>query len=294
MCVVIGRRTPKRGRTVYRAPRVEDLLGRRSAYLLAQRRLNGFEKFAILETQQLRCDGCMALTKRHTVSQKLATLFGHNIKGQVRAKLAAEVREWASLIDPVTSEDEVNLEDPALHDLAAGAALTLGSGSPYNAAVELAFTKANLDPKNPLSWRLLLELFCWAHFGDKKTRGAPGKWTAERYCRLLRDFDRKKSSNVTLSDYRVCEFLSRQPQYRMKNGKPLTAGRLMKVFKEAKDPKFNVNLQFLVDETIEALRKISRERGLIFEDETELRKRLIARNLQWIATSWQRQKSDSE
>jgi hypothetical protein len=232
------------------------------------------------------------MTKKRTPSQRLASLFKEDGQGRTRARLAAEVREWVLLMDPATPQDEPDWNDPIVHELVAGVALKLGSGSPFNAAIELAFKKANLDPKNPLSWRLLLGQFCWAHFGDTKSRGAPEKWNADRYCQLLRDFDRKKSSNAALSDDRVCEFLGRQPQYRMKNGKPLTADRLMRVLKKAQDPECNAGLKFGVDRTIEAARYICEQRGLGWssEHEAHMRKRMVAHNLQTIATSWRRKK----
>jgi hypothetical protein len=125
-----------------------------------------------------------------------------------------------------------------------------------------------------------------------KSRGAPEKWNADRYCQLLRDFDRKKSSNPALSDDRVCEFLGQEPQYRMKNGKPLTADRLMRVLKKAQDPESNVHLKLGVDRTIEAARHICEQRGLEWSSEHELplRKRMVAHKLQAIATSWRREK----
>jgi hypothetical protein len=229
------------------------------------------------------------MTKKRTPSQRLAALFKEDAKDKTRAKLNADAREWVSLINQATPQDEPDWDDPIMHELVARVALTLGSGSPFNAAIEVAFKKANLDPKNPLSWRMLLEMFCWAHFGDMKSRGAPEKWNADRYCQLLGDFDRKRSSNTALSDDRVCDFLGQEPQYRMKNGKPLTADRLMRVLKEAQDPECNVHLKSGVDEAIAALRRFG---DWSPEREIRIRQKLIEQNRQRIATSWQREKFD--
>jgi hypothetical protein len=227
------------------------------------------------------------MARRDSASKKLSELFKTDA-GKLNEKLRSGARELISLVEPEADRDEPDWNDPILHGLIASSALTLVPGNRFSAPVETAFKKAKLDPINPLSWRLLLDLFCWAHFGETKRRGAPGKWNADRYCQLLQDFDLKKSGNPSMSDRRVCEFLGQQPQYQMKNGKPLSPDRLMKVLKKARNPEFNINLKSGVDRRIEALRRVREHWGLEWSAEHEARatRTLIEQNCRDIASSW--------
>jgi hypothetical protein len=233
------------------------------------------------------------MTKRRTPSQKLADLFNESAPGQPRERLAAEARELVLLLDPATPQGEINWADLTIHQPIASLALSPRLGTKYFSAVEVAFKKANLDVNNPFSWTFLLEMFCWAHFGATKSRGAPVKWNADRYCQLLRDFDEKKSRNATLSVERISNFIAKMPAYQMKNGKPTSTDRITKLLKKARDPRYNTHLNHRVDEFIAAVRTVAVEHGEDWspDRETKLRHKLIEQNRVRIGTSWNRTKT---
>jgi hypothetical protein len=101
-----------------------------------------------------------------------------------------------------------------------------------------AFQMAGLDRTHPNDWYILVDLFAWAYFGDRRSKGAPTKWDSAKYCALIADFNEKKRSNPALSDEDVFGLLGRRATYRTKRG-PLSTSRLRKLLKEANDPTRN-------------------------------------------------------
>jgi hypothetical protein len=153
--------------------------------------------------------------------------------------------------------------------------------------VEAAFKLAGLDPENPLSWQVLMHVLCHLLFGETKQGGAPTKWNPDRYCGVLKDFHVKKLRNPSRSDDQVCGLLGREPQYKTKNGKAVSAGRMKEVLKEALDPDRNVHLNLKVEQTIEMVRKDYEHRGWEWRPElSELTRRILVATNAWeIASS---------
>jgi hypothetical protein len=109
---------------------------------------------------------------------------------------------------------------------------------PTDALLARAFAAAKLNPNDPIHWRALLEFFAWAHFGNRRRRGAPTRWDSIRYSQLLQDFNDVRSRNTHLSDEDVFRNLGKRAAYQTKRG-PLSTNRLRKLFRAANDPKQN-------------------------------------------------------
>jgi hypothetical protein len=116
--------------------------------------------------------------------------------------------------------------------------VTLTSEDPLDASLAQAFAVANLNPANPVHWRMLLHFFAWAHYGDRRGRGAPRQWDSLRLTELRKDFNEIKSRHLNFSDESVLRLLAKKPAYRTQ-GKALSTNRLRKLLKAANDPKHN-------------------------------------------------------
>jgi hypothetical protein len=79
-----------------------------------------------------------------------------------------------------------------------------------------AFKAADLDPTDPAHWFQLLTFFAWAHFSDRRRRGAPTKWGALEYCKLIKDFVEVKARNLEKSDEAVFINLQKRAEYQTK------------------------------------------------------------------------------
>ena len=195
-------------------------------------------------------------------------------------------RELATILHPDGERDEPDWDDPNVREILAGVALTLSPTSRSCRSIVKAFRAADLDPRNPLSWRWLLEIFCVAYFGEAE-RGAPKKWDTARYCQLLEDFDRISAKNHA-SERQIWKLLCEQPKYKMSNGKLVSRSHLEKMLKKAKDPGTNKRLSLGVEETIAVITELykSRQQPWSDEDENKLRATLIKRNLKSICEGW--------
>jgi hypothetical protein len=112
------------------------------------------------------------------------------------------------------------------------------TSDPTDAPLALAFAAANLHSNDPTHWRVLLEFFAWAHYGDRRGRGRPKEWDSARLSQLREDYRDLKSRKPGLSDDEVFRILGRRPAYQTKRG-PLSMYRFKKLFKAANDPKHN-------------------------------------------------------
>ena len=109
-----------------------------------------------------------------------------------------------------------------------------------------AFEKAGLDFGNPLDWRRLMEMFCWAHYGEL---GSPGKridWTAQKYYDLLRDVHDTKKELKCIEDAAALKYLI---EHNFKKY-PYSYDRLKKALGEARNPNFNLLLSRPTDEPL--------------------------------------------
>lgn len=113
-------------------------------------------------------------------------------------------------------------------------------------ALVTAFEKAGLDIGNPLDWRRLMEMFCWAHYGEL---GSPGKridWTAQKYYDLLRDVHDTKKELKCIEDAAALKYLI---EHNFKKY-PYSYDRLKKALGEARNPNFNLLLSRPTDEPL--------------------------------------------
>ncbi len=118
-------------------------------------------------------------------------------------------------------------------------ALTLNPNDERDKPLAAAFAAASLDYKKPHHWKLLIRELAAAFFVPRRKAGAPIKWPADRYCRLLAQVRQLKLDNPRLSDDRACALLCKRPEYQQKSGKALSAERLRKALREARNPDFN-------------------------------------------------------
>jgi hypothetical protein len=112
------------------------------------------------------------------------------------------------------------------------------SSSAVKGPLAIAFQKARLNPADPMDWYKLTSLFAWAHFGDRKGKGAPKKWTSMRYCKLIVDLAAISYRNPALLDEEKYRLLGKRTEYQTKRG-PLSPSRLRKLRKKAFNPKTN-------------------------------------------------------
>jgi hypothetical protein len=82
-------------------------------------------------------------------------------------------------------------------------------GTPLDDAIILAFAKTDLNIRDPLEWKLLLGLFCIAHFGVYKKRAAPKQWTAARLHQLDFDAAEIKSRHPDFGDEAIANILKK-------------------------------------------------------------------------------------
>jgi hypothetical protein len=168
---------------------------------------------------------------KDSASRRLARAF----------RIAVPDTAWAVIaVDDEKNRQLIKWEDMDVDSIAAPAyrnIFTLTS-DPSDAPLALAFAAAKLHSNDPTHWRVLLEFFAWAHYGDRKGRGAPKKWDSVRLSQLRKDFSDVKSRNQYFSDNDVFRNLGRRPAYQTKRG-PLSMYRFKKLFKDANDPKHN-------------------------------------------------------
>lgn len=170
------------------------------------------------------------------------------------AKLLAKLRDKkldfvSEIVEQIKSQfpsdyrmegDKLRLENPEFTALLFEAATQLDAvNRASDRAIQVAFNKAGLNVASPLDWRLLLEMFCWAHFGE---RGKPGKtvvWTDEKYCRLLRDVHQAKTKLKTNKDAAALRKI-RETKF---HEYPFNYDRLKKALAEARDLNYNTVLK---------------------------------------------------
>jgi hypothetical protein len=82
---------------------------------------------------------------------------------------------------------------------------------PGDNAIAIAFAKSGLNVRNPFHWKLLLTLFCLAHFDKWPKRAAPKLWTHARLDALYKSVTEIEShhpqSLARLSDGAIAKIL---------------------------------------------------------------------------------------
>ena len=165
---------------------------------------------------------------------------------------------------------------------------TLNPDHELDKPLVMAFAAAGLNHKNPFHWKLLLREFAIAHFLPRRGGGAPTKWTANRYCRLLAQVHQLKLNNAHLTDKGACTILCKWPEYQQKSEKRLSVERLRKALREARNPVINDILSSSLERNLihAQMRHQKENRQWTPAIEAELRKRLIADLTDWIAKNW--------
>ena len=105
--------------------------------------------------------------------------------------------------------------DPKQRALAAHEALKLDS---LDVSLTKAFDAFGFNHRNPFHWRKLMAYFCDVHFGrgDRRRRGPSKRWSDDKLCQLLSDFDQVRSGyklvpGSKISDLEVCKRLKNHP-----------------------------------------------------------------------------------
>jgi hypothetical protein len=199
----------------------------------------------------LQADKLMDIISRNkTPSQRLSQFFttidANKFIADVR-KLLLEVARRAET-DKDWCESNFELQNPDVFGLYALAAFDLNPDVAVDGPILQAFHKANLDPKNPLSWRVLMMIFCWSHFPPKRSVGDSTSWTSELYCQLLREIHKLKPQHQSARwESAACERLSKKMIFKRKN-RPQSGPALRRALLEARDPKHNAALSSLVEQ----------------------------------------------
>ena len=110
------------------------------------------------------------------------------------------------------------------------------TSDPGDALLARVFAAAKLNPNDPTHWRVLLEFFVWAHYGDRRKRGRPKEWDSARLSQLREDYRDVKSRNPFLSDDYVFRILGRRAAYQTKQG-PLSDESVRKITQIGERPK---------------------------------------------------------
>jgi hypothetical protein len=86
-------------------------------------------------------------------------------------------------------------------------------GNPGDDAIATAFAKSGLNVRNPLHWKLLLTLFCLAHFGEWPKRAAERLWTSARleklYKHVVQIESRRSQSLAPLGNTAIADILKK-------------------------------------------------------------------------------------
>jgi hypothetical protein len=117
--------------------------------------------------------------------------------------------------------------------------------------IRRAFTKANLDPEDPMHWRLLMRLLCWSVFPPPNPPGHPPEWNDVRYCKLLEAADKVKCDGKR-SDFAISTKLTGY------NEKP---GTLREALRRARDPDCNKVLSYFFRPALESIQRSYMGRG---------------------------------
>jgi hypothetical protein len=161
-------------------------------------------------------------------------------------------------------ESNFTLENEDVFALHAFAALDLDSNQIADFPILRAFRKANLDPTNPISWRVLMMILCWSHFPPKRTVGNRAFWTAEKYCKLLREVQKAKPIyQQERWENAACTNLSKKKIFK-RNNQPVSAKALSRALSNARDCKQNYALSRLVDGNKRLLREDHERRGHVW------------------------------
>jgi hypothetical protein len=172
----------------------------------------------------------------------------------------------------------------ALATFAEHAEVTLSTKS-LSGLVENFFQEFGLDPNNPFAWRLLVYVFAETHLGQHAKRGAPRKWTDQRRCELLSDFDQIRGRNPRLSEKRICEFIKTDRQMKVRY-EGVSVETIRRNLQYARNPKYNGMLGTLAE--IYTKNAIRGAGELTSENEKAIKQQALVEARHVISTAWKR------
>jgi hypothetical protein len=161
---------------------------------------------------------------------------------------------------------DIDWDDPAAWSRDARKAF---DPSNLDESTRAAFRKFKLDPRNPYHWRMLVDFFADAHYGERAGRGRPKKWNSESLCALLRHVSdaRKKRPSVKRSDV----FRSLVKPKALYNG--LKPDALKHAYAAALDPKRNKVLfdqrDAINQQHQSVIELVMKEKGMAVSDTTK-------------------------
>lgn len=156
-------------------------------------------------------------------------------------KIAVPDTAWAVIaVDDEKNRQRIKWEDMDVNSIAASAYRTVFTltSDPSDAPLVRAFAAAKLNSNDPTHWRVLLEFFAWARYGDRRKRGRPKKWDFVSLSQLREDYRDVKSRRPGLLDDEVFRILGRRSAYQTKRA-ALSTNRLGRLLKFANDPNHN-------------------------------------------------------
>jgi hypothetical protein len=151
-------------------------------------------------------------------------------------------------------ETDFYFKDPELRMVFANVALTLNSSS-IDDPVRRAFKETGLEPQNPLHWRILLQFFCYAHFGLQRKAGRPPRTDQPN---LLYEVAVLKGRNHTLSTNSALKTLQKKGVFKKSNGDVLSINRLGKIYRAAQ----RARTEHLNEKTVNWMLQYARSRNL--------------------------------
>ena len=161
------------------------------------------------------------------------------------------------------------------------------SAAPVAEPLQKAFNEFGLSPAYPFAWRLLIYAFAEVHFGTHKSAaGRPKKWTGERWCRLLSDFNQIQERNPKVtSKTALCGHLKNDRELKDRYAK-VSKDTIRRNLPYARDPARNQILKRLADVYVEDALGVS---GTDAPGKREqIKQKAIKKALKDISTGWKR------
>jgi hypothetical protein len=166
----------------------------------------------------------------------------------------------------VQNRGESEFKDPTELFLRASACCPIIPGSPLDDAIAVAFEKTGFNRHDPLEWKLLLGLFCLAHYAQWPKRSAPKQWTLERLDQLDQHAAEVRARRGNLSDTAVAIALTKSAQHRSLYGK-YSASLIRERLGEARTAKHD--FETLMQNHVAATRRLYALFGKEWTNETE-------------------------
>jgi hypothetical protein len=149
--------------------------------------------------------------------------------------------------------------------------------------IEKSFQELGLDPINPFAWRLLAYIFAETFLGPRAKRGAPKKWSDQRWCDLLSDFNQIRGRNAHLSELAICRLLKKDRQFKGRY-ENVSAETIRRNLQYARKPKYDGTLRALA--TMYAESAIRSAGELTSDNENAIKQQALVDAQNVISTAW--------